>query len=233
MQVEAISQQYREAVMNSYAMTWVRRYFVAVGLVALCCAWWKYNLFVHTPKHVGAKSFETWVSLLDFGAYLLTVALLLYPWWRLGGIISTLGFVIALPSCIYILTGLSVADVAYVHEQTLFHFLLLSGLLAQVGWFFLSFLGENRLAEIADQWKQRLRRRDRERIDLVEEFILKIEGKEQDVTRWRRLAGTSDPTVLWKRLDAEWKRWLRESTECSTGAPPIFPMRPTGDKTRV
>jgi len=100
----------------------------------------------------------------------------------------------------------------YVHQQTLFELYLLSGLLSQSLWLFLRLRAESRQASSAHFWKQRLRENNKERIKLVEDFILEIEGGDHDLTRWSRLAdagGKGNPTEMWKRLDAEWERWLK------------------------
>ena len=192
-------------------MAWLRRYFIAVGLIALGCVRWKYDLFIHTHGHGGRIGFQTWVNAMDFGSYFLAVFLLLCPWWRLGEVISGLSYAIALPSCTYVIAGLSVVDLLYVHQQTWCHCFLLSGVLAQVFWLFLRLGEESRQATIAHLWKERLREDQRERIKLVEQFILEIEGDDHDVSGWRRFAEASrkdDPMGMWKELDAEWEKWL-------------------------
>jgi len=148
---------------------------------------------------------------MDAGSYFLTLVLLLSPWWRLGVLIPALGYAIALPSCTYVIAGLSIVDLVYVHQQTLFHLFLLSGVLAQVFWLFLRLRAESRQATIAHRWKQRLREKHQDKIELVERFILEIENGEQDITRASKFAdvsGKDDPSAMWKRLDAEWERWL-------------------------
>jgi len=81
---------------------------------------------------------------MDCGAYCLAVVLLLSPWWRMKDIIVVLGYAIFLPSCTYVILGLFIVDLVYVHQQTLFHLLLLSGLLAQVFWLFLGLRSQYR-----------------------------------------------------------------------------------------
>lgn len=212
--MKATSRAHRQTNVNTYAMAWVQRYFIAVGLVALGCAKWKYHLYLHTPKHDGKSGFQTFELLMDSGSYVLTVVLLLFPWWRLGDIITALGYAIVLPVCTYVLVGLSIVDLVYVHQQTLFHFFLLSGVLAQLFWLFLRLRAESRQAAIAHLWKERLRQKHQDKIELVERFILEIEGEDRDITRGSRFADVSrkdDPTAMWKRLDAEWEGWLSNS----------------------
>jgi hypothetical protein len=193
-------------------MMCLRWSFVAVGLVSLACVRWKYRLLIqaHGFEHGGRSSFLTWVVAMDFVSYLFTVVMLLSPWWRLGDVISALGYAIVLPSCTYFLVGLSIVDLVYVHEQTLFHLFLLSGVGAQVFWLFLSLRAESRRATIAHLWKQRLRESHRGQIELAERFIREIEGEDRDVTRWSKFAdicAKDDPMGMWKRMDLEWKAW--------------------------
>jgi hypothetical protein len=141
--MKAISRMYRQRNANTLVMVWLRRYFIAGGVVALGCVRWKFHLFTHTPEHAGSNSFHTWVAAMDFGSYFLTVVLLLSPWWRLGDVISALGYAVVLPSCTYVIAGLLIVDLAYVHRQTLFHCILLSGVLAQVLWLFYDLRNKN------------------------------------------------------------------------------------------
>ena len=209
--MKAISQIQRQTRLKTSAMAWLRRYFIAVGLDALGCARWKYNLFIHAPKHGGWGSFQTWEFVMDGGAYLLVVVLMLAPWWRLGGMITPLGYAIVLPSCAYVIVGFLIVDLVYVHEQIWFHLLLLTGLVAQVVWLFIPLAAESRQIQIAELCKQHLRRKHREKPDLVEEFIVEIEGtgKNQNLSKWGRFADLSrkDDEIL-KRLDREFEKRL-------------------------
>jgi hypothetical protein len=151
-----------------------------------------------------------WVMALDAGSYCLTVILLLCPWWRLGDVIAALGYAIVLPSCTYVIVGLSVVDLVYIHQQTAVHLFLLSGVLAQTLWLFLRLRAESRQAAIVHLWKQNLRQRHRNKSGLVEQFILEVEGEGHDVTKWSRFAEASengDSIAFWKRMDAEWREW--------------------------
>jgi hypothetical protein len=208
--MKAVSAARYDTIGNLRAMTWLRRYFIAVGLIALGCAWWKFQSLIHSPGHFGPKGFGTWVLGIDSGSYLLTLALLLFPWWRLGGIPSALGYAIALPCCVYFLGGLSAVDMIYLHRQTLFHGFLLSGVLAQAVWAFLSFQAESRQAAMAHLWKERMRKKHLEKVPLVDRFILEVEGEDKDATQWGRFAKSSDPNALWKAMDAEWENWIAQ-----------------------
>ena len=209
--MKAIPTMYVQTNANTFVMGWVRRYFMALGLIALGSASWKYKLFIHSHEYGGRNSFQMWVMALDAGSYFLTVILLLCPWWRFSPLIAALGYAIVLPSCTYVIAGLSVADLVYIHQQTAVHLLLLSGLLAEILWLFLRLRAESRQATIAHLWKQRLRQKHQDKIELVERFILEIEDDDRDILRGSRFAdisGNDDPTAMWERLDAEWKRWL-------------------------
>jgi hypothetical protein len=73
-------------------------------------------------------------------------------------------------------------------------------------------LANARRATIAHLWKERLRQDHRERLALVDQFILEIEGEDHDATRWGRFAETArkdDPMGMWRQMDMEWERWLR------------------------
>ena len=218
--MKAISRIHRQTAVNEAVVTWLRRYFIAVGLVALGCAGWKYNLFIHTYQHVGRTSFQTWVLALDAGSYLLVLVLLLAPWWKFGDVLCALGYAIALPAGVYLMGGLSIVDLLYLHQQTLLHFILLSAVLAQVVWLFIPIRAKSRQATIAYEWKQRLRRDHKEERDLVEKFIREIEGADQDLDEWTRFAAGirhDDPMAMWKRLDQEWGRWLESMNRNEPG----------------
>ncbi len=209
--MRAISTVPSQAAVSRYAMPWLRRYFIAVGLIALGCVRWNFDLFIHTPQRVGFQGFKTFELAMDCSSYLVALVLLLFPWWRIGNLITGLAYAIVLPACVYILGGLSIVDVAYGHQQARFHLFLLSGVLAQVSWLFLRLRAESYRAEIAHLWRERLRRKHRDKIELVERFILEIGGEDKDIIRGSGLAdesGLDDPNEMWKRLDGEWKRWL-------------------------
>ena len=118
-------------------------FFVAIGVIALGCAKQEYLRLLHaphsTPHSTPHQSFLACASVLDFASYACAVILLLVPWWRLGSIVRVLGSSIFLPSCVYTIAGLLIADVVSIHQHWLFHLMLLSGLLA---------LGTWRIAEI-------------------------------------------------------------------------------------
>jgi len=191
-------------------MAALRCYFVAVGVIALCCVRWKYDGLVHSFRYVGKSNFHAFDALMDSGSCVLGVILLLAPWWRLGVAISAICYAIAVPLCIYVIVGLSIVDLAYLHEQITFHLFLLSGVLAQGFWLFSRLRVESGQAAIVDRWKQHIRQKHRDKIELVERFILEMEGEEKDMIRASRFADLrekDDPSAMWKRLDAEWKRW--------------------------
>jgi hypothetical protein len=198
---------------KSSLLTWLRRYFIAVGLAVLCCAGWKYSLFVHVLQHGGWNSLQTWESVLDSGAYLLGLVLLLSPWWELGGVVTALGYAIILPFCAYVLGGFLVVDLAYVHQQRLFHLFLLSGLAAQILWLFIPLAAKIRESEVAEACKALLHEAHHDALNLVEEFIVEIEGagKDRDLSQWIWFAGAGFNTAkIPERLEREFQKWLDE-----------------------
>ncbi len=70
---------------------------------------------------------------------------------------------------------------------------------------------KNRQHQTAEICKQHLRQTRADKLALVEEFIVEIEGtgKEQDITHWGQLTeGTRDNKEMLKRLDAAFEKWL-------------------------
>lgn len=115
---------------------WFRWYFITAGIIALGCARLEYLHLVHTPHSTSRHSFRACASVLDIASYACAVILLLVPWWRLGRIVSVLGYSIVMPVCIYIITSLLIVDIVAFHDQTLFHLMLLTALLSQAAWRF-------------------------------------------------------------------------------------------------
>ena len=70
---------------------------------------------------------------------------------------------------------------------------------------------KNRQQKTAEVCKQHLREKHQDRLGLVNEFIMEIEGavKNRDVSRWIRFADASwKNDEMFKRLDLEFERWL-------------------------
>jgi hypothetical protein len=70
---------------------------------------------------------------------------------------------------------------------------------------------KNRQKQTADICKQHLREKYRDKLRLVEEFIVEIEGapKNSDVTRWGQFADIKDiKKELFKRLEVHFENWL-------------------------
>jgi len=134
--MKAISQAQRQLEFERFSKLWLRRYFLLVGLVALGFGKWK--LLDSRPGNIGSNGFQICIFGIDCAAYLLLEVLLLFPWWRMGAVITGLGYACALPACAYVLVGLSIVDAVYVHRPVWFHLLLVSGLLAQVFWLLIS-----------------------------------------------------------------------------------------------
>jgi hypothetical protein len=70
---------------------------------------------------------------------------------------------------------------------------------------------KNRQKQTADLCKKHLREKNPDKLALVEEFIVEIEGtgKEQDITHWGQLTdSTGDNKEMLKRLDAAFEKWL-------------------------
>jgi hypothetical protein len=70
---------------------------------------------------------------------------------------------------------------------------------------------KNRQKQTADVCKQYLREKYRDRLELVEEFIVEIEGspKNWDVTRWGQFTDIKDiKKEMLKRLEAHFGKWL-------------------------
>jgi len=70
---------------------------------------------------------------------------------------------------------------------------------------------KNRQKQTADICKQYLREKCRDRLELVEEFIVEIEGaaKNCDVTRWGQFTDIKDiKKEMLKRLEAHFEKWL-------------------------
>jgi len=70
---------------------------------------------------------------------------------------------------------------------------------------------KNRQTETSQVCKQHLREEHRDKLALVEEFIVEIEGagKNHDVARWLRFSDASWKNgEMLKRLDREFEAWL-------------------------
>ena len=70
---------------------------------------------------------------------------------------------------------------------------------------------ENRQKQTADICKQHLREKSPDKLALVEEFIVEIEGarKNCDVTRWGQFTDIKDTKEeMPKRLDVHFEKWL-------------------------
>jgi hypothetical protein len=70
---------------------------------------------------------------------------------------------------------------------------------------------KNRQKQTADSCKQHLREKYRDKLGLVEEFIIEIEGarKDCDVTRWGQFTDIKDiKEEMLKRLDVHFEKWL-------------------------
>jgi len=70
---------------------------------------------------------------------------------------------------------------------------------------------KNRQKQTADSCKQHLRVKYRNQRELVEEFIVEIEGtsKSCDITRWSRFTDIKDiKKEMLKRLEAHFEKWL-------------------------
>jgi hypothetical protein len=70
---------------------------------------------------------------------------------------------------------------------------------------------KNRQKQTADICKQRLREKYPDKLGLVEEFIVEIEGppKNCDVTRWGQFTDIKDiKKEMLKRLDVHFENWL-------------------------
>jgi len=67
---------------------------------------------------------------------------------------------------------------------------------------------KNRQKQTADICKQHLREKYPDKLGLVEEFIVEIEGpaKNCDVTRWGQF--TDIKKEMFQRLEAEFEHWL-------------------------
>ena len=70
---------------------------------------------------------------------------------------------------------------------------------------------KNRQKQTADLCKQHLRQRYPDKLGLVEEFIVDIEGplKNSDVTRWGQFTDIRDiKKEMFHRLEAQFENWL-------------------------
>jgi hypothetical protein len=72
---------------------------------------------------------------------------------------------------------------------------------------------KNRQKQTADICKQHLREKYREKLGLVEEFIVEIEGisKDCDVTRWTQFTDIKrSKKEMLKRLEVHFENWLNQ-----------------------
>ena len=70
---------------------------------------------------------------------------------------------------------------------------------------------KNRQKQTAEVCKQHLREKHKDKLALVEEFIVEIEGtgKNQDITHWGQLTDeTRIQEEMLKRLDLAFEKWL-------------------------
>ena len=70
---------------------------------------------------------------------------------------------------------------------------------------------KNRQKQTAELCKQHRREKYRDKLALVEEFIVEIEGppKNCDVTRWGQFTDIKDiKTEMFQRLEARFENWL-------------------------
>ena len=68
---------------------------------------------------------------------------------------------------------------------------------------------KNRQKQTADVCKQHLRQKYREKLGLVEEFIVEIEGKNCDATCWLQFTDVKDiKKEMFKRLEVYFENWL-------------------------
>ncbi len=70
---------------------------------------------------------------------------------------------------------------------------------------------KNRQKQTADICRQHLREKYRDKLELVEEFIVEIEGspKDCDVTRWGRFTDIKDiKKEMFNRLETNFENWL-------------------------
>jgi hypothetical protein len=70
---------------------------------------------------------------------------------------------------------------------------------------------KNRQKQTADLCKQHLRQRYLDKLGLVEEFILEIEGppKSSDVSRWSQFTDIKDvKKEMFQRLEIQFENWL-------------------------
>lgn len=68
---------------------------------------------------------------------------------------------------------------------------------------------KNRQKQTAKCCKQHLREKFREKLALVEEYIVEIEGKNCDVTRWGQFTDVKDiKKEMFKRLEVHFGNWL-------------------------
>jgi hypothetical protein len=70
---------------------------------------------------------------------------------------------------------------------------------------------KNRQKQTADMCKQHLREKYPDKLELVEEFIVEIEGpaNNSDVTRWDQFTDIKDiKKEMFQRLGAQFEKWL-------------------------
>ena len=70
---------------------------------------------------------------------------------------------------------------------------------------------KNRQQQTADYCKEHLREKHPDKLALVEEFIVELEGfgKNLDLTRWSQFTDIKDiRTEMFKRLDSYFNQWL-------------------------
>jgi hypothetical protein len=70
---------------------------------------------------------------------------------------------------------------------------------------------KNRQKQTADLCKQYLRQKYSDKLELVEEFIVEIEGppKNSDVTQWSQFTDIKDiKKEMFQRLETQFENWL-------------------------
>jgi len=187
----------------------LRLYITAVSLVVLGYVVWQCYAFPGAAKSSGSEASRIWGLAIALLPYLLFVCFLLIPWWRLGDVIRTLGYAIALPVCAYVILSFFVVDLTHAHNKILLQSLLLSGLVAHIFRLFLPLADEARIQD-AEFCKRYLRQNHRNKLSLVEEFIAEVEGEDRDIGVWGRFIDTENREML-KRLDRIFEKWLNSS----------------------
>jgi hypothetical protein len=195
---------------NKQSLLKVLGYYISgVGLAVLAFVVWQCWAFLVASLPGGSQGSHILGLAIAIVPYLLYVCFLLWPWWRRGDLIRTLGYGIALPLCAYLVLTFFVVDLTYVHQKLLFQSLLLTGLVAHIFRLILPLADDFRVQD-AELCKRYLRQNHRDKLDRVEEFIREVEGEDHDIGVWGRVIDTGNREML-KRLDRIFEKWLNES----------------------